>query len=83
MPARTTLHQLVDLLPKEDLRTAGRLLSALAATADPVTRSLLLAPIDDEPDDDDFDGGLTEAREEMARGGGASTEELVRELGIE
>lgn len=83
MPDRATLHRLVDSLPEEDLTTAGRLLAALAATADPLSRSLLFAPVDDEPDTDDFDGGLAEAREQLARGEGISTEELRRELGIE
>jgi hypothetical protein len=51
-------------------------------TADPVGRALLLAPDDDAPDTDDYDGGLTEARRERDRGEGISTEELRRELGL-
>jgi hypothetical protein len=47
-----------------------------------VERALLLAPLDDEPEVDDADGGLTVARRELARGEGISTEELRRELGI-
>lgn len=82
MSDRATLHRLVDSLPEDDLATAGRLLTGLAVTADPVERALLLAPIDDEPDTDDADGGLTEARGEMARSEGISTEELERELGL-
>lgn len=83
MSQRAALHRLVDSLSEEDLTTAGRLLAGLAMTANPVERALLLAPIDDEPDTDDEDGGLTESRESMARGEGISTEELRRELGIE
>lgn len=79
---RETLHRLVDALPEEDLTTAGRLLVGLTATADAVERALLLAPADDEPDTDDDDGGLTEARRDLARGEGISTEELERELGL-
>lgn len=82
MCQRTTLHRLVDSLPEEDLTTAGRLLAGLAATADPVERALLLAPPDDEPDTDDADGGLTEARREMTRDEGISTEDLEQELGL-
>ena len=41
-----------------------------------------LAPLDDEPNTDDEDGGLTEARRELARGEGISTEELRQELGL-
>jgi hypothetical protein len=80
---RTTLHRLVDSLPEEDLVTAGRLLVGLAATADLIGRALLLAPPDDEPDTDNEDGGLAEARRELARSEGVSTEELERELGLE
>jgi len=79
---RATLHRLVDSLPEEDLTTAGRVLVGLTATADVVERALLLAPADDEPDADDVDGGLTEARRELVRGEGISTEELRRELGL-
>ncbi len=82
MSRRATLHRLVDSLPEEDLTTAGRLLVGLSATADAVDRALLLAPSDDEPDTDDEDGGLTEARQELARGEGISTAELRRELGL-
>jgi hypothetical protein len=80
MCQRAILHRLVDSLPEEDLTTAGRLLVGLTMTADPVERALLLAPVDDEPDTDDEDGGLTEARRELARGEGISTEDLEREL---
>jgi virulence-associated protein VagC len=41
---------------------------------------MLFVPIDDEPDRDDEDGGLAEAREELARGEGITTEGLEREL---
>jgi hypothetical protein len=82
MCRRTTLHRLVDTLPEEDLETAGRLLVGLTVTADAVARALLLAPADDEPDTDDDDGGLTEARQALARGEGTSTEQIERELGL-
>jgi hypothetical protein len=77
------LHRLVDSLPEEDLTTAGRLLVGLTATADAVERALLLAPPDDEPHTDDEDGGLTEARRDLARGDeGIPTKDLERELGL-
>lgn len=82
MYQRETLHRLVDSLPEDDIATAGRLLAGLAVTADAVERALLLAPLDDEPDTDDADGGLSAARRELARGEGISTEELRRELGL-
>jgi hypothetical protein len=64
MNARQTLHELVDHLPDEDLITAVRVLKGLELARDPLTILLENAPIDDEPDDDDFDGGLTEALQE-------------------
>ena len=63
-------------------RRAPARLSYRAMFADPVERALLLAPDDDEPDADDYDGGLTEARRERDRGEGISTEEMRRELGL-
>lgn len=82
-PHRATLHRLVDALPEEVLTTAGRPLVGLTATADAAQRALLCAPLDDEADTDDLDGGLTEARQEVVRDEGISTEELRRELGLE
>jgi predicted transcriptional regulator len=52
----------------------------LSATAAP--RILLVeAPLDDEPDDDDFDGGLTEARADAHAGRVVSHEEVKRRWG--
>lgn len=82
MRRRETLHRLVDSLSEEDLTTAGPLLVGLTVTADAVERALRLAPPDDEADMDNDDGGLAEARRELARSEGISTEELERELGL-
>lgn len=82
MAPREALHRLVDELPEEDLPTASRVLGALQATSDPMLRALTSAPPDDEPDRDDADGGLTEAREEAAAGRTLSHEELKRALGL-
>lgn len=81
MTPREHLRRLVEELPESELETAERVLTALRATATPAY-SLAEAPPDDEPDDDDFDGGLTEARAEADSGRGISTEELERELGF-
>lgn len=82
MGRREALHQLIDDLPEQDLPIATRVLEALRATGDPVLRALLSAPIDDEPDTDDFDGGLSEARREAREGRTLSHEEVKRELGL-
>jgi hypothetical protein len=79
--ARERLHLLVAELPDSELPTAERVLVALRESA-PRSFSLDEAPFDDEPDSDDADGGLTEARAEADGGGGVSTEELERRLGL-
>lgn len=76
------MHQLLDDLPEQDLPVAARVLEALRAPSDPVLRALLSAPGDDEPDEDDIDGGLSEARREARAGKGLSHEEVKRELGL-
>lgn len=82
MGRRQALHRLIDDLPEQDLSVATRVLEALRATSDPVLRALMSAPLDDEPDDDDADGGLSEARREAREGKGLSHEEVKRELGL-
>jgi hypothetical protein len=58
---RRVLHRLVDKLPETALLTAARVLTALNRPPDALEILLDNAPVDDQPDDDDFDGGLTEA----------------------
>ena len=82
MGARDSLHQLVNELPEEDIPTAERVLQALRETAAPHV-SLDTAPFDDEPDDDDFDGGLTEARADAKAGRGVSHEDVKRRWSLE
>jgi hypothetical protein len=71
MTNRDTLHRLIDELSEADAALTERMLRALAA------------PLDDEPDDDDFDGGLTAARTELKRGEGIPHDEVLRRLGLE
>lgn len=59
-----------------------RILEALSLTVDPAKEALETAPFDNEPDDDDFDGGLSEARRELLDGDLVSHDELKRELGL-
>ena len=82
MSRRQALHRLIDDLPEQDLSVATRVLEALRATSDPVLRALVSAPLDNEPDEDDIDGGLTEARREAREGKGLSHDEVKRELGL-
>ncbi len=83
MTHRQALHSLLDELPESDLAIATRVLEGLRATAgDPLMRVLDQAPIDDEPDDDNFDGGLDEARRGAEDDLGMPTSQLRRELGL-
>jgi hypothetical protein len=70
MPMRDTLHRLVDALPESELAVAERFLNYLRATADPVLRALIEAPLDDEPETEDERRAMQEAqrswREEMS-----------------
>jgi len=77
MKAREDLHQIVDALPENELPTAQRVLEALRVTGDPVLRALFSAPVDDESDEDDLDGGLSEARREAGEGQVVSHEEAL------
>jgi hypothetical protein len=83
MTQREMLHSIVDRLPEEDLVTAVRILKGLELAPTPLQILLANAPIDDEPDDDDFDGGLTEAREDVLAGRTIPHAEVMRRLGIE
>lgn len=51
MAAREQIHQLVDMLPDNELETAGRVLAGLSALSlsSPATAALAKAPLDDEP----------------------------------
>jgi hypothetical protein len=69
------LHVIVDKLPETELTTAARILIALDHPVDELQIRLAGAPVDDEPDDDDFDGGLTEA---LAETEFLSHDEVVR-----
>lgn len=78
------LHHLVDQLPNDVwARESARLALLYARTGDPVYRSLLLAPVDDELETDQERDGVAEARAEIARGEpGVSLDALEHELGL-
>jgi hypothetical protein len=57
-------------------------LQDLRATADPVLRALLDAPLDDEPETAEKRRLVQEARDELARGEVRTLEEVRRERGV-
>ncbi len=78
--SREDLHALVDALPDGELDEARRFLTALRE-ADPVLRSALLAPIDDEPFTDEEREAVEAAEAAYDRGEWVSGEDVRREFG--
>lgn len=78
------LHRLVDQLPDDVwARESARLALLYARTGNPVYRSLLLAPVDDEPETDEERAAVAEARAEIAQGEpGVTLDALEHELGL-
>jgi hypothetical protein len=85
MTTKERLHQLVDTLTESEAATAARVLEAMRVPEEPhpLLRALENAPVDDLPSEaDDLDGGLTEARADIAAGRLYSADEVKRELGL-
>ncbi len=74
------LHELIDRLPEEQLRSARQFLSFLCA--DPVLLSLLNAPPDDEPYTEEQQRRDAEEIASIERGEGIPHEEILREFGL-
>ena len=79
-PVKDILHRLADELADEDLRPAKRFLDYLRDMGDPLLRTLMEAPIDDEPVTPEEEVAVREAWEEYLRGETISAEEAKREL---
>jgi hypothetical protein len=74
------LHRLVEQIPEGEVHTAERFLEYLAV--DPVLRSLMNAPEDDEPVTPEEEEAVREALEDVAAGRMHSIEEVKQELGL-
>jgi hypothetical protein len=72
---RQELHALVDHIPASDLPAARKILRALA---DPVWQSILVAPLDDEPETAEERADADAARRKT--GVGTAHEEVLREF---
>jgi hypothetical protein len=77
---RQQLHELIEKLPDTELRPALRLMQYLLL--DPVTRSVLMAPPDDEPLTEEDETALVEARKDIAQGKLTPHEEVLKEFGL-
>ena len=79
MTIKEDLHRLVDELPKKELPVAKRYLEYLRNMGEPVLRSFMEAPEDDEEET----AMIEEARQEYLRGEARPWEEVREELASE
>jgi hypothetical protein len=73
-------HELVDRLTPDQLSAVVSLLKVIAL--DPLSRSLALAPIEEEELTPETAAALDRARASLARGEGIPHEEILREFGL-
>jgi len=76
---RQQAHSLLDTLPEEKLSAVRGLLDVLV---EPLSRSLALAPTEEEELTPETAASLDRARASLARGEGVSHEEVLREFGL-
>ena len=76
---RQQAHLLIDVLPEEKLFAVHNLLEVLV---EPLSRSLAMAPVEDEELTPETAAALDRARASLARGEGVSHEEVLREFGL-
>ena len=79
---RQELKDLIDCVPPDELIVVKRFIQYVVDMQDPVLRSLLDAPVDDEPTSESDVAMLQEARADIAAGRLTPAKELYRELGI-
>lgn len=76
---RQQAHALLDMLPAEKLNAVRSLLEVLV---EPLSRSLALAPVEEEEITPETAAALERARASLARGQGITHEEIRREFGL-
>jgi hypothetical protein len=76
---REQAHALLDMLPVEKL-TAVR--SLLEVMVEPLSRSLVSAPVEEEDITPETAAALDRARASLARGEGIPHEDILREFGL-
>jgi hypothetical protein len=76
---REQAHLLIDVLPEEKLFAVRGLLEVLV---EPLSRSLAMAPFEDEDLTPETSAALDRARASLARGEGVSHEDVLREFGL-
>lgn len=76
---RQQAHSLLDVLPDEKIAAVRSLLEVMV---EPLSRSLAMAPVEDEELTEETAAALDRARASLARGEGVSHEEVLREFGL-
>jgi hypothetical protein len=76
---RQQAHLLIDVLPEEKLSAVRGLLEVMV---EPLSRSLALAPVEEEDLNPETAAALDRSRASLARGEGISHEEVLREFGL-
>lgn len=76
---RQQAHFLIDALPDEKIAAVRSLLEVMI---EPLSRSLAMAPVEDEDLTPETAAALDRARASLARGEGVSHEEVLREFGL-
>ena len=83
MTIKEDLHRLVDELPNKELPVAKHYLEYLRNMGDPVLRSFMEAPEDDEEETEEETAMIEEVRQEYLRGEARPWEEVREELASE
>jgi hypothetical protein len=76
---RQQAHALLDMLPDEKLNAVRKLLEVMV---EPLSRSLALAPVEEEEITPETAAALDRARAYLARGEGIAHDEIRREFGL-
>jgi ethanolamine utilization microcompartment shell protein EutL len=76
---RQQAHALLDMLSAEKLNAVRNLLEVMV---EPLSRSLALAPVEDEEITPETAAALDRARASLSRGGGIPHEDILREFGL-
>lgn len=76
---RRQAHELLDMLPPEKLNAVRCLLEDML---EPLSRSLALAPLEEQEITTETAAALDRARTSLARGEGIPHEEMLREFGL-
>ncbi|MCU1329900.1 MAG: hypothetical protein JWN34_5270 [Bryobacterales bacterium] len=81
---RQHAHELLDMLPAEQLNVVRNLLEVMVGPSvpEPLDRALARVPVDDEEITPETAAALDRARASLARGKGIPHDDILREFGL-